>query len=222
MKHRAVLETERLAVRLATEGDVDLFYSLWTNPEVMRYVGFPSGLPVTRRQLKQRLWAQAGSEFERLLVVELKATAQAIGECKLSCPDEAGVAEPDVKLLPEFWGHKYGAEIWQALVSYQFTNTDCAFVQATPNVNNVASIKMQEAIGGVRTGEGLYRFPESMQGYTAPVRHYIYRVRRADWQLRQPDRRASLLRLPGQDHGPHTPLPQHHDRSREPGRALDR
>jgi [ribosomal protein S5]-alanine N-acetyltransferase len=190
--HRVILETARLTVRYATQGDVELFYSLWTNPVVMRYVGFPCGLPVTRRELKQRLSPQAESEFERLLVVELKATGQAIGECKLSNPDEEGIAEPDVKLLPQFWGHKYGVEVWQGLVDYQFTHTDCRLVQATPNVNNTASIKMQETVGGVRTGEGVYQFPESMQGYTAAVRHYIYRVRRADWERARSNRPANL------------------------------
>jgi RimJ/RimL family protein N-acetyltransferase len=97
-----VFETERLIVRRAAVDDVDLFYSLWTNPEVMRYVGFPHGIPITRGELVERLSSQGPSEFDRLLVVELKATGQAIGECKLAARDEEDVAEPDVKLLPEF------------------------------------------------------------------------------------------------------------------------
>ena len=183
--HSLVFETERLTVRTATVDDVDLFFALWTNPQVMKNVGFPHGLRVTRRELKERLSKQGTSEFEQLLVVELKATGQAIGECKLSDPDESGIAEPDVKLLPEFWGHKYGVEAWRALVAYQFTHTDCDVVQATPNVDNTASIKMQEAIGGMRVGEGVYQFPESMRDYTTPVHHYIYRVYRADWERNQ-------------------------------------
>jgi len=184
--HNLILETERLAVRTATEQDVDLFYALWTNPRVMRNVGFPHGLPVTRCELDDRLSKQVGSEFDRLLVVGLKATGQVIGECKLSRPDEEGVAEPDIKLLPEFWGHKYGVELWRELVAYQFARTDCDIVQTTPNVDNIASVKMQEAVGGVRTGEAVYQFPEPMQGYTTPVHHYICRVKRADWERKRP------------------------------------
>ncbi|MGD2207250.1 MAG: GNAT family N-acetyltransferase, partial [Anaerolineae bacterium] len=97
-------------VRTATAEDVDLFYALWTNPQVMKNVGFPQGLRVARSELKERLSKQGRSEFEQLLVVELKATGQAIGECKLSYPDEEGIADPDIKLLPEFWGHRYGVE----------------------------------------------------------------------------------------------------------------
>lgn len=67
-------------------------------------------------------------------------------------------------------------------MAYQFTHTDCYAVQATPNVENIASINMQEAIGGVRIGEDAYQFPESMRDCTTPVHHYIYRVYRADWE----------------------------------------
>jgi RimJ/RimL family protein N-acetyltransferase len=180
-----VLETERLRVRTATLEDVDLFYALWTNPDVMRNVGFPQGLRVTWSEIEAEL-GQPGV-FNHLLVVELKATGQAIGEAHLSYPDEEGIAEPDVKLLPQFWGHKYGAELWRALVAYEFTHTDCEVVQATPNVNNVGSIKMQEAAGAVRAGEGVFEFPESMRDYTTPVQHYIYRVYRVDWEQKDVD-----------------------------------
>ena len=37
-----VFETERLIVRKATENDIDLYYAPWTNPEVMKHVGWAS------------------------------------------------------------------------------------------------------------------------------------------------------------------------------------
>jgi len=183
--HRVVLETERLLIRTATEDDADLFNALWTDPQVMKNVGFPRGLPVTHDELKITLSGQSGSEFDRLLVVQLKLGLQSIGECKLSLPDENGIAEPDVKLLPQYWGQEYGVEVWRAIADYQFAHTECCFIQATPNVDNIASIKMQEAVGSVRTGEAVHRFPEHMQSYTTPVHHYVYRLNRADWQRKQ-------------------------------------
>ena len=185
-RHTSIFETERLVVRAATVEDVDLYYALWTDARVMVHVGFPQGLRITRSRLEEILSAQEGSEFQRLLVVELKATGQAIGECKLDYPNEEGLAGPDCKLLPEFWGHKYGAEVWRALVAYQFAHTDCIAVEATPNVDNIASIKMQEGAGAVRVGEGVYEFPESMRDYTTLVHHYFYRLDRADWERMRP------------------------------------
>lgn len=187
--HKIVFETERLLIRTATVEDAGLYHALWSDPRVMKNVGFPHGLRVTQTELRKRLSEQEPSEFERLLVVALRASGQtagiAIGECKLAAPDEEGIANPDVKLLPEFWGHGYGAEIWRGLLAYQFSHTGCTAVQATPNVENIASIRMQEANGAVRIGEGVFHFPEGLQEDTVPVRHYIYRVYREDWERSQ-------------------------------------
>jgi RimJ/RimL family protein N-acetyltransferase len=99
--------------------------------------------------------------------------------------------ERDVSLLYELWtdprvmahvGFPHG------LLSHLFAHTRCTAVQATPNVHNVASIKMQEAVGGVRVGEQVYEFPEAMRDYTTPVHHYIYHVYRTNWEQDQPDR----------------------------------
>ena len=177
-----IFETERLIVRTASEADADMFYALWTTPEVMRNVGFPNGLRITLNEIQRNIAKQSETEFGKYLVITLKATDQAIGECKLAYPNQENIAEPDIKLLPAFWGHKYGVEVWHTLVRYQFTHTNCDIVQTTPNVRNIASIKMQESLGGVCVGEDTYHFPEEMHDYTTPVHHYIYQVYRADWE----------------------------------------
>jgi len=180
-----VFETERLIVRTATVEDADLVCELWTDPRVMAYVGFPQGLKITREEIKAQIQRPSESEFDRLLIVELKLTGQAIGQCLMHLPDEVGIAETDIKLLPAFWGYRYGVEVKRGLVAYLFTHTSCVGVGASPNVQNLASIKMQEAVGGVRVGEAVYEFPESMREYTTPVHHYIYHVYRSDWESRQ-------------------------------------
>jgi len=162
--------------------DLKMFCELWMEPRVMVHMGFPKGLPITQEEIEAKLLNQPNSKFDRLLVVEIKETGQAIGECKLSQPDEDGVAEPDIKLLPTFWGHKYGMEVWRGITEYQFRDQECKAVQTTPNVENYAAIKMYEAAGSVREGEGIYHFPEDMQDFTKPVHHYVYRLYRAAWE----------------------------------------
>jgi epoxyqueuosine reductase len=159
-----------------------LFHDLWTDPRVMANVGFPHGLRITRDDISRRIAKQGESEFDRLLVVALKATGQALGECMMHPPDEKGIASTDVKLLPAFWGNGYGVEVKRGLLAHLFEHTDCVAVDATPNVENAASIRMQEAVGGVRIGEAVSEFPESMRDFTTPVRHYIYRVERERWR----------------------------------------
>lgn len=183
-QHR-IFETKRLVVRTSTVQDVELIYELWTDSRVMANVGFPHGLRTTREELEDGLRKPSDSEFERLLVVELRATGQSIGQCLMRHPDEEGIAETDIKLLPAFWGHKYGVEVKCGLVAHLFEHTTCTTVGATPNIGNVASIKMQEAVGGVRVGEAVYEFPESMRDHTTPVHHHIYHVYREDWERQQ-------------------------------------
>jgi RimJ/RimL family protein N-acetyltransferase len=180
-----VFETERLMVRKATVDDAAHFYALWTNPQVMGYVGFPQGLKVTRRQIENMIREQGDGVFNGRLLVLLKATGEKIGEAALHLPNEYGIAETDVKLLPQFWGNKYGVEVKQGLVDYLFTHTTCKIVQASPNVNNAASINMQEAVGAVCVGEKIHEFPAHMRGYTQDVHAYIYHVRREDWEKKQ-------------------------------------
>ena len=179
--HLTVFETERLVVRLAAVEDAKMYHALWSSPAVMANVGFPNGLPITLEEIEQQLLAQAGPSLGRLLVIQIKATGEVIGECLMRAPDAEGISETDVKLLPQFWGHKYGVEVKRGLLDYLFSHTACLAVQATPNVANLASIRMQEAVGGVRTGESVGEFPESMRSYTQPVHYYIYRVYRPDW-----------------------------------------
>ena len=177
-----VFETSRLIIRKAAVADVALYAALWNSPQVMRHVGFPQGLRITHADIEKKIEQRASNVFGALLVVELQANGQAIGECKMYLPDKAGIAHTDIKLLPNFWGQRYGVEIKRGLLDYLFKHSDCTAVSATPNINNIASIKMQEAVGGVRIGEDIHHFPEHMQQFTAPVHHYIYHVRRARWE----------------------------------------
>jgi RimJ/RimL family protein N-acetyltransferase len=183
--HTTILTTPRLVVRFATTDDAPLFYDLWTNPQVMVHVGFPQGLPITVQEIHNQILGREHSPFTQLLVVALRDSHQAIGECHMSRPNEDLVCTTDVKLHPKYWGQHFGVEVKRGLLHYLFNQTDCLAVEATPNKANLASIKMQEAVGGVRIGEGVFHFPESMTADTVPVPHYIYRVYRDDWQQQQ-------------------------------------
>ena len=90
-----VFKTRRLAVRLARIDDVEIFYQLWTYPQIMSNVGFPNGLSITRKDVKRMI-------------------------------SESGPSE----------------EVKRGMLDHLFTHTACLAVEATPNVGNIASIKM--------------------------------------------------------------------------------
>jgi len=180
-KGKVVVETARLLVRTATKGDAEFYFRIWTDPRVMRFVGFPQGLRITLDEVREQIGNAGTSAFDRRLVVVLKATGESIGDARLHLPDPDGVAKTDVKLLPSAWGHRYGTEVKAGLIQYLFQHTGCRAVEGTPNKENIASIRMQEAVGGVCVGEGVFEFPEEMRTWTCPVPHFVYHVRRSDW-----------------------------------------
>jgi RimJ/RimL family protein N-acetyltransferase len=168
-----------------SDADVAFFLKLWTTPQVMIFVGFPNGLRITADDISRQIADQPPSEYGQALIITRKSDAAPIGECKLDLPDDSGVSETDVKLLPEYWGHGYGREIKQALVDYLFTNTNCGAVRATPNRNNIASQKMQEAVGAKRISEGTYHFPPHMREFTVDVPYIVYELTRETWRSRR-------------------------------------
>lgn len=89
-----VFETKRLRAFVATSVDAYLFYSLRTNPRVMKYVGFPFGLPITLEDIERRLAEQSGQILDARLVVKLRESGQSIGECKLGSPNQDSAAIP--------------------------------------------------------------------------------------------------------------------------------
>jgi RimJ/RimL family protein N-acetyltransferase len=177
------LNTIRLTMRRAKpcQRDIALLLELWSDPAVMCHVGFPSGLRTSSEKIEQQLREQKTGEFDCVLIIMISSTIEPIGQCELGYPDAAGVAHTDIKLLPKYWGNGYGKEIKLALLEYLFSHTACQQVRVTPNKYNIASIKLQESVGGHQTGEGLYQFPERMRDYTTEVRYFEYTVFREDW-----------------------------------------
>lgn len=181
---KIVFETERLLVRVADESDLNLFDELWHCTSVMWNVGFPNGLPMTRDAIGVLLKKQGNDDevFGKRLVIELLETQTKIGEAKLGVPDEDGISEPDVKLLPAFWGQGYGREVMGAILEYTFVNSEAKIVQTTPRVTNVGSHRMVEAYGGVKVvDERVFEVPDGKEGVMQAVPYYTYHVRRENF-----------------------------------------
>jgi len=191
-----IFETTRLRIRAArpSDPDVTMFYRLWTDPKVMTFVGFPNGLRITEDEIRRTIANEPVTPFDKKLVIVRKEDNQRIGECKLGFPNTDGNAHTDVKLFPEFWNKGYGTEVKKGLVDYLFIHTACRFVVASPNKNNIASQKMQEAVGGEPVEEGVYQFPEHMRSFTLDVPYIKYSVSRKTWYESWPE---PLFTIPG-------------------------
>jgi RimJ/RimL family protein N-acetyltransferase len=173
-------ETQRLIVRAATSDDASFIASLWSDPRVMRYVGFPRGIPTAAEDVPRRI--ERGKGLDALLVARLRSSGEPIGQCMLGAPDPCSVCEPDIKLHPSFWGRGYGPELWAALIDQLFRHSACATVRGTPNIENTASSRMQESAGMRRVGGGTFEFPDSMKSFTEPVPYALYEITRDEWE----------------------------------------
>jgi len=178
-----IFSTRRLNVRRAMklEKDVDILFQLWNSPDVMKNVGFPSGLAISKNEITEKLEMESGS-FEDAILLAETSRGDLIGQCKIGKPDKSGISDFDIKLLPAHWGLGYGVELLGGLISHTFLHTSAKSVRGTPNRENTASIRMQERCGLKLSGEGTYEFPASMREHTRPVHYRTYLMSRNEWE----------------------------------------
>jgi RimJ/RimL family protein N-acetyltransferase len=151
-----IFETKRLNIFKAeiTEEEVAALFSLWTNSEVVKNVGFPKGIPYTKEKIKQKLENNKDSIFKSSLIVRSKKNDQIIGSCKVGIPDENKLHNIDFMLFPEFHSKGYGSEIVLGIKEYILKNSDAKGIRGTPNIKNIASQKLFEKIGCKKVGQG--------------------------------------------------------------------
>jgi len=110
-----LIQGERILLRPWREEDADGLARLWTDGLVMRHVGFPNGLSVTREEIPEiivraRSVREIGRGGYRLAVTD-RHTGEFMGEAAVGRVEPDGTSRPDVKLLPRFWGQGYGTEV---------------------------------------------------------------------------------------------------------------
>lgn len=150
----------------------------------MHFVGYPYGLSITISDILARLKTQNGKIFGELLVITKRENGVAIGECWLGKDSKEKILEPDVKLFPEYWGNKFGIEVWRGLVEYIFSHSQCQIIQGTPNIGNIASIRMQESVGATRISQGKYYFSDTNKENTTPINYYLYQLTKQQYSCK--------------------------------------
>ncbi len=122
MSH-VLFQTKHLRVRRACADDAEFIHSLWTSPDVMRFVGFPEGLSISVDEVREEIEETGNADFGSRLIVERAGDGVRIGQAKLGNVDSDGVSEPDIKLDPAVWGQGFGRELWSALIDYTFEHS---------------------------------------------------------------------------------------------------
>jgi RimJ/RimL family protein N-acetyltransferase len=178
LHHRAVqlaiptLETERLTLRPFREDDVQAFFELSQDPDVVRYVGdrrVPT-LQETWRAVAGWLghWALRGYGQ---WAIEERASGRLIGRAGIINPVDWPGPEVGYLLGRDWWGHGYATEAARAAMDWGFEQLGFTDLLSLIDPANKASIAVATRLG------------ESLRGDTDlwGNRVLIYGISRADW-----------------------------------------
>lgn len=175
------IETNRLSLRSISAEDVDNFYDIYSNPEVMRYWSTP---PLPNRDAASKLISEIQEGFGRRELLKwgiaLRADDSLIGSVTLFHPDfthrrvEIGYA-----LGRPYWGQGYMQETLKAVLAYAFETLNFHRIEADVDPRNAASVRTLERLGFQREGYLRERWQVSGEIQDA----YFYGLLRPDWEM---------------------------------------
>lgn len=143
-----ILETEHLLFRPLTNFDLDDLATLYTDADVMRYLGGPRS-----RDEVQRVLSRYISEYEMyghsFFATIQKSNQRFIGQCGLLNQEVEGQAEIELGyvLARQYWERGLALEGIQALKDYGLKNLGLSRVISLIPPDNQAAVQIAEKIG---------------------------------------------------------------------------
>jgi RimJ/RimL family protein N-acetyltransferase len=174
------INTTRLSLRCIRPEDVDDFYAVYSNPEVMRYWSTP---PLPNKDAASKLIDEIreGIERDEMLKwgIALRSNDKLIGSVTLFHMDrthrraEIGYAQGRA-----YWGQGYMQEALNALLNYAFEILNLHRIEADVDPRNAASVRTLERLGFQR--EGYLRERWQVNGEIQDS--FYYGLLRPDWE----------------------------------------
>jgi RimJ/RimL family protein N-acetyltransferase len=174
------INTTRLSLRWISAEDVDDVYTIYSDPEVMRYWSTP---PLADRSAASKLVSEIHESFKRRELLKwgiaLRKDDTLIGSVTLFHPDFTHRrAEIGYALGRAHWGQGYMQETLRAVLTYAFEVLEFHRIEADVDPRNVASIRTLERLGFQR--EGYLRERWQVNGETQDA--LFYGLLRPDWE----------------------------------------
>jgi RimJ/RimL family protein N-acetyltransferase len=148
------LTTSRLVLRKPASDDVGPMAEMNADPEVMRYIGDGSVVPVDRARAAAgveralREWDERGFG---LLSVVVRETGAYAGWVTLTVPNFLPQVLPAVEIGWRFprsqWGQGYGSEAARAVLEFGFEECGLDRVVSIRHVDNVRSKRVMDKLG---------------------------------------------------------------------------
>lgn len=162
-----ILESDCIRLRGIEENDIERLYTLFSNPQVMRYW---SRGPMTNRQeaidyANTIIEGFATRNVLNWIIADLESD-QMIGTCSLyEINPQHARAGLGYALMPEYWGKGLAHDAASLAISYGFLELGLHRIEADTEPNNLRSNKVLERFGFQREGLLRERFfhPDGLQ-----------------------------------------------------------
>jgi ribosomal-protein-alanine N-acetyltransferase len=142
------LLTDRLRLRHYRAEDVTAMFTVFGDPEVMRYSmsGADPSVEATQVRIQRLIDHQQRFGFS-LWVVGDRATGAILGDCGLKQLEEGPEIEVGYRFARSHWGQGFATEAAAASVRYGFTTLGLPRIVAVVEPPNIASLRVLEKVG---------------------------------------------------------------------------
>jgi len=157
-----VIETERLALRPLSEGDLDALYRISNDPLVRRYLWDDE--PVSRAKIGEVITESMRSFVEEGLgIFGLRPCGEdtLVGFCGFLRLPGMEEVELGYELTPELWGRGLATEAARACLRFAFETRGLERVVAGADAPNTASLRVLEKLGMKPVGNVNPTYPEA-------------------------------------------------------------
>ncbi|EZH73750.1 hypothetical protein ATO12_17600 [Aquimarina atlantica] len=139
-----LFETKRLFIRRLEDSDLESFYDMQGNPNVMRYIKKTMSFEESKQELNRFIgYYESTDIFFKIWAVIERNSNQFLGICGVYENDRSEF-EIAYRLRECFWGNGFGSEIAKGLFRYCFDQIKLNELTAYVSTDNVGSIRILE------------------------------------------------------------------------------
>jgi RimJ/RimL family protein N-acetyltransferase len=173
------LTTPRLALRRVTPDDLDWLAALYSDPDVMRYLGGVKDRTKAEEILNTRIlqYYDEHPGFGVWMTVE-RATGTRLGCHLLNHIRGESIVQVGFTLEKSAWGKGFGTEMASAVLRYGFVDMKVPRIAGMASRQNHASQRVLMKIGLERRGERAFPHPD----YASEGPMAWFEREAADWQ----------------------------------------